>query len=356
MENWVPIFRPKLPNYSQLEKYITRIDSSRIYSNFGPLDDEVRLRFSEYLGLPAENIVTCANATLGIQGAISSSQSKGRWGLPAWTFSATAAALNQAKGSGVFFDVDENWRVDLDGSIPNMIDVLPFGQPVGGSRRYTDSAINNLVIDAAASIDACTNQVWHNFPSFAGILSFHATKVLPAGEGGLFFSNRTDWAERFRNWTRFGMENSRTSVNQGTNAKMSEYNAAVLLASMDNWPSDRFLWLEQLSRANDLAKKYGYSSSPQLSTLQATPYWIVEESDPARLDRLKTTFKENLIQTRNWWESGCHKMPAYDHFGREDLTNTDRIGVETLGLPFWIDMEELVWQRIEAAFQAADPM
>ncbi len=356
MENWIPIFRPKLPSYSQLEKYITRIDSCRIYSNFGPLDDEVRLRFSQYLGLPAENIVSCANATLGIEGAISTSQSSGKWGLPAWTFSATAAALNQAKGRGVFFDVNEDWRVAIDGSTPNVIDVLPFGQPVGEPARYAEAGIDNLVIDAAASIDACTNQVWQNFPRFAGILSFHATKVLPAGEGGLFFSNNTDWAERFRSWTRFGMENSRTSINQGTNAKMSEYGAAVLLASMDNWPSDRVLWLEQLSRANNLAKKYGYTSSPQLSTLQATPYWIVEEVDPVRLDRLKTSFKENFIQTRNWWESGCHKMPAYVHFDRLDLTNTDRIGKQTLGLPFWIDMDELVWRRIESAFQAADLM
>jgi dTDP-4-amino-4,6-dideoxygalactose transaminase len=136
---------------------------------------------------------------------------------------------------------------------------------------------------------------------------------------------------------------------------MSEYNAAVLLASIDNWASDRVLWLEQLARAGDLAKKYGYTSSPQLSTPQATPYWIVEECDRLRLDRLKTSFKENFIQTRNWWESGCHKMSAYDHFDRKGLTNTDRISEQTLGLPFWIDMDEQVWRRIEIAFQAADP-
>jgi hypothetical protein len=47
-------------------------------------------------------------------------------------------------------------------------------------------------------------------------------------------------------------------------------------------------------------------------------------------------------------------MPAYAHFKTVDLMNTNVIAAQTLGLPFWIDMDESVWQRVEFAFQCAD--
>jgi dTDP-4-amino-4,6-dideoxygalactose transaminase len=325
MSNRIPIFRPKLPTYRQLEKYILKIDSSREYTNFGPLNQDVRSRFSDYLGLPIENIVTCSNATLGIEGAISTSGSIGTWGLPAWTFSATAAALNQSKGIGKFLDVDNNWRVQLD-----------------------------EIVDAAASFDGCVSQEWDKFPQFAGILSFHATKVLPSGEGGLFFSNSLEWSEKFKSWTCFGMKTGRVSTNPGTNAKLSEYHAAVLLASFDNWTTDREMWLEQISRANSLATKYGYISTPQFPSQHVTPYWIVQHDQKSKLFALKEAFHKTGIETRAWWEFGCHQMPAYKHFERDELTNTNRIAGHTLGLPFWIDMDETVWNRLENAFQSVD--
>ena len=349
----IPMFRPRLPSYSQLEKYITVIDSSRQYSNFGPLESEVRLRFSEYLRLPIENIVTCSNATLGINGAISTSSTSGIWSLPSWTFTATAAALNQARGTGFFLDIDHEWRAKPSKDYSNLVDVLPFGQPVGTSKRYVENNVHEVVIDAAASFDSLLDQSWAEFPRFAAILSFHATKVLPAAEGGLFFSNSTEWAEQFRNWTRFGMQTGRVSFSEGTNAKMSEYHSAVLLASLDNWISDRKEWIAQISRANQLATKYGYRSNPHLPKECATPYWIVQHENPAAMEKLKRTFEAQKIETRAWWEYGCHKMPAYSHFLKGDLSTTDLVARQTLGLPFWIDMENEVWEAIERAFQRA---
>ena len=348
------MFRPKLPTYSKLEKYISSIDASRHYSNFGPLESEVRSRFSNYLGLPQENIVLCANATLGIEGAISTSNSTGLWGLPSWTFTATAAALNQSVGTGIFLDINSDWRVEPNHLCQNLIDVLPFGQPIGDPSRYQSFGMKKIVIDAAASFDSCAGQSWNSFPPVAGVLSFHATKVLPAAEGGLFFSNSAEWAEDFRSWTKFGMKSKRISVNSGTNAKLSEYHSAVLLASMDTWDSDRELWLTQLSRANDLARKFGYASNPQLSEKYAIPYWIVQHKDIEAIRTLRQSFAEQSIETRDWWESGCHQMSAYNHFLRQDLSMTNQVAQETLGLPFWIDMDNDVWEAIERAFQRAD--
>jgi dTDP-4-amino-4,6-dideoxygalactose transaminase len=349
--NPIPVYVPSLPTYKKLEKYLAKIDASHHYSNFGPLETEVRERFSEYLGLPLTNIVTCANATLGLEGTLETNQSSDLWHLPSWTFSATASAVLRTKSKGRFKDVDDDWRVLINTESKNLIDVLPFGQAVGPNERYQSPALKNLVIDAAASFDSLRDINMPKNIAACGVISFHATKVMPAGEGGLFFTNSSEWAEKFRAWTTFGMSGTRISEIGGSNAKMSEYHAAVLLASLDSWDSDRSMWLEQKERAKELTINFGLQSEPNNSSTFATPYWIVSSNDALKIQKIKSVFAANDIQTREWWEDGCHAMPAYRNFEIDNLTKTDFIAKHSLGLPFWKDMSDKVWNRIEQTLQ-----
>jgi len=347
--NQIPIYIPSLPTYKKLEAYLKRIDASHHYSNFGPLENEVRVRFSDYLGLPIENIVTCANATLALEGALETTQSIADWHLPSWTFSATASAVLRTKSKGRFIDVDDQWRILIDEEKHNLVDVLPFGQALGPLIRYESKSIENLVIDAAASFDSLRNVKLPANINSCGIVSFHATKVIPAGEGGLLFSNSADWAEQFRAWTTFGMKGTRISQTVGSNAKMSEYHAAVLLASLDSWSVDRTKWLEQKDRAIQLTRDMGLNFEPANTSELATPYWIISADESGRIQRVKDVFEAKNIQTRAWWESGCHNMPAYEQFEQGSLSKTQSITTSSLGLPFWKDMDDEIWERIEEA-------
>ena len=90
----IPILVPNVPKYRSLKKYLKRVDSARIYSNFGPLNAELIFRLSKFLGVPERNIQTAANATLALEGAIrTSDESKLDWEMPSWTFAAKVELL-----------------------------------------------------------------------------------------------------------------------------------------------------------------------------------------------------------------------------------------------------------------------
>ena len=91
-----------------------------------------------------------------------------------------------------------------------------------------------VVVDAAASFGATAagGHFGKNFPG-AVVFSFHATKAFGIGEGGLVYSRDTDLISRIRQAANFGFSETRECVLTGLNGKLSEYAAAIALATLD---------------------------------------------------------------------------------------------------------------------------
>src|SRR5262249_18475437 len=104
----LPVMRPQLPPASRLLPYLSRIDQSRIYSNFGPLTADFERRLSAHFAAPERTVTTLANATLGL--ALALEAQGARPGtlclMPAWTFVASAQAAVAAGMVPFFVDVD----------------------------------------------------------------------------------------------------------------------------------------------------------------------------------------------------------------------------------------------------------
>lgn len=229
----IPVMKPRLPDADAVAPWLRLMDASGIYSNYGPLVSMLERRYAEFFGVGAEQVVTVANATLGIEGAVSVLPAS-VWQVPAFTFAATGHAVNRAGASVEFADVDrESWALPaaetLDAS-EGLLPVLPFGAPVEWRRWAWHPTV---IIDAAASMGAAEGRLGGLPPGWAVVFSLHATKVLPAGEGGLVVFGSEDDARALRRWTNFGFDAARISVAPGTNAKMSEIHAAYALASLE---------------------------------------------------------------------------------------------------------------------------
>ena len=345
----IQIMRPRLPAQHQLRKNLRRIDRAGIYSNFGPLNHELLEGFAEHFRIPISNMCTVTNATLGLEGAIrSSSPSAGTWSLPSWTFTATAAAAINSGESIEFLDVDGDWRVVPSSGTKNLIDVLPFGDQLRIDRLPNN--LDNLIIDAAASVDTLYFDDFFKMRKFGLVVSLHATKLIQAGEGGLFISNDSGWVERFKSWSNFGMDGSRTSLFVGSNAKMSEYASAIGLASLKNWKRDRQDWLSQSNRAYEISNRFGLKVLNPMAQKQVTPYWIIKSE---KIERIKQEFELAGIPYRSWWESGCHEMPAYSKYQVMPLPNTELATKNSLGLPFHLFLNNPQWKRIETSLEKA---
>ena len=147
-----------MPPASEVEPWLARMDEARIYSNFGPLVRELEALFARHLNVAADRVVSVANATLGLVGAVSVTTASD-WLIPDFTFPATAHAVLGAGRRLHFGDVHlEDWQLDVSTAVDalevgtlGVMPVMPFGAPVNLSpwARFT-----HVVLDAAASLGA----------------------------------------------------------------------------------------------------------------------------------------------------------------------------------------------------------
>ena len=345
----IPIFKPKLPVWSELKTYLEKIDENGWYSNYGPLSTSVESRIADYCGMQSSQIVTVANATLALEGALSTHLESGIWDCPAWTFAATPSALSRSSKEFRFVDIDGEWRIAAPAKETLnkfVVDVLPFGAAVNINRF--ESHVETILVDAAASFDSLRDLNLSTGKQIGIVLSFHATKSLPGGEGAVFISNDVNWVNRVRQWGNFGFSEKRSSEFVGTNSKMNEYSAAVVLASLDKWEKDKLVWEELSTWATRLTSSLGFKVQPSLSEGYVSPYWILQAT-PQIIERIESSFQDAMIQTRRWWGYGCHKMNAFTSIKKTDLQFTDATALSTLGLPFFKSLTLEERDRIESA-------
>ena len=344
----IPVMRPKLPVAERIAPYMQRIDGARIYSNFGPLARSLEARLATCFGAPDDGVVSMANATVGLTLALTAQHPEpgSLCAIPAWTFVATPHAVTQAGLVPYFVDVDpESWALDPDvlsrelarapGKVSAVMPVAPFGRPIDVSlwdqfRARTGLAV---VIDAAASFDSL---VAGRVPS---VVSLHATKVIGIGEGGCVVSRDTELIRDLRARANFGLFQSRESRASATNAKLSEYHAAIGLAALDEWDVTRAEWMAvadayngAFAGLNRVQLQSGFGTSWIASTC------VVDIADVG-VERVERAFDAAKIETRRWWGRGAHDHPATHRFPRTSLSVTETLARSTIGLPFYRDLE-----------------
>jgi dTDP-4-amino-4,6-dideoxygalactose transaminase len=280
-------------------------------------------------------VAVCSSGTSALEGAVSTTPEGVGLDLPAWTFTATPGSVIRSGRAARFVDVDLAQRAVFDPSTEHAIDVLPFG--TGPDWDRPGAARQTVIVDAAASYDACESFPFPSESRVGVVVSLHATKSLPAGEGGVFFSNDEGWVADFRRWGNFGMWGSRVSQVPGINAKMSELTAAVAHASLDAWPQQRAQWRELAMHAHRVASELGVAPPGTSSASVAMPYWNIVLRDAEARQGLEEFLGRNGVETRRWWGDGCHVMPAYEHVPRPSLP-VDGHAATMLGLPFHLGL------------------
>lgn len=305
----IKLLQPKMPTADQLLPYLRRIDEARWYSNFGPLV----MRLEDRLSLHYDNahIVTVSNCTAGLEIVYRefTHMELGSWSpkllLPALTFPATILAAHTA-GFGVDF-------CDVDPKTWTAWPVSGFGLPEIGSP-----------LDAAGAYGEQTVRVGQT-----AVFSLHATKILGCGEGGYIVTHDAELARRYRRMTNFGME-SGISKGWGTNAKMSEYHAAVALASLDLF--DREPWLQLFDWYDE--------HLPDFVVKQKRPrgvYPMLSVKLPCPAKPVMEIMRQMGVETRQWY---CPPMYRHPLFEAPPLPVTEDLAEHLIGLPWHLYLTE----------------
>lgn len=357
----LPVARPRMPRAEALFPYLKRIDEGRTYSNFGPLVSELEGRLAQRLGVDPACVVTVANATAGLTLALQTIVTEaggvrepgGYCLIPSWTFVATAHAVSAAGLTPFLVDVDEtSWAMTpdiaraalarIDGPVAAVMPVAPFGAPmdVAAWDLFTADTGIPAVIDAAAGHDAV------RAGRSPAVVSLHATKILGAGEGGYVVCHDPDLIVGIKRRSNFGFHGARNAEVTGGNAKMSEYHAAVGLASMDSYATDiagfravAAAYRQRLARRQWVGFQVGFGSEWCGSVCVARFVGADQQRIIARLDAIG-------VGNRAWWGAGVHAQSAFAGLPRLPLPVTEMLAQETLGLPYFVDMTDTDVERV----------
>jgi len=357
----IPVAVPAMPRASDLAPYLERIDAAGWYSNFGPLVLEFEARLAARFGTDA-TVVTVANGTLALTLALEAlGLPRGSLcALPSWTFVATAHAVRMAGLVPWFVDVHPEAGeltpegllaalAEAPGPVAVAMPVAVMGRPMSPAawRAFQDATGVKVIIDAAAGFDAATSA------EVPVMVSLHATKTLGVGEGGFIASEDPEFSTRLRAMTNFAFMGDRVSRHVATNAKLSEYSAAVGLAALDQWPTTRNRYAAAARRLRialaDM-KEVTFQEGWGTNWISST---CVVRLPAGTADPVEASLSASGVDTRRWWGSGCHVAPAFRDCPASALPVTEALAASSLGLPFFSDLGGAQIQKIASALRSA---
>lgn len=329
--------KPRLATFEEIAPFLKRIDQNNVYTNHGPLVLELEESYSRYLNVDKELVVAVTNATQAIQGLISILDKKD-WIVPDYTFSASGLAVLNANRNIHICDVSLlDWKIDVnlieeDHKSFGIMPVMPFGSAID-FEPYLN--FKNVVVDAAASLGATPPAFSQMRSGWAVVYSLHATKILSAGEGAIVVCGDSKLADSLRAWINFGFLVDRNSEIQGTNAKMSEMNAAYGLYSILNIDTERADWLKSqkfvTSQTIDCPWSTFVNSTPQFHS-----YWIASFKDKEEKNMVTKRLDRAGIQSRDWWAKPLSMQKAFLKSNILSRTeNAKYLSSVNLGLPMY---------------------
>ena len=359
----VPLQRPDLPRLVDVQRYYERSEQARWYSNGGPCVSLLEDRITTALEAEAFAVANCTvGLVLALRATTIARRTSGRRYVvcPSYTFSATAGAVVSAGFEPLFVDVDPvNWQPDpaqidlalaqYGTDVAAVVTTSTFGCPPPIEVRVhweTSCAAAGvpLVVDSAAGFgaqDADGRLLGRQ--GDAEVFSFHATKPFAVGEGGLVTTTDPEVAELLRTMRNFGFDSERRVVGEGTNAKLSEIQAAVALVVWDRFGDvldarrARGGWLcDALSPSDFVFQPLVASGTWPLTSV------LVPASSRARIEQ--QAFEEG-VELRRYYDRPLHRESPYEHGSAVGtLPVTLELAQRTLTLPMAndLDADELV--------------
>jgi dTDP-4-amino-4,6-dideoxygalactose transaminase len=366
----IPFLRPRLVPLDSYAPLLRQIDASRLYSNSGPLNTRFEREVVERLFDGVGQSVTVCNATLGLMLAIRAVKRAGRFAvMPSFTFAATPLAAQWCGLEPYFVDVDpETWCLDgnkLQAALDELGDQVAVVVPYAAFGTAMDCAPYErlqrigwpVVIDAAPGLGTRNNgQAFGLGFSGAIVYSLHATKTFGIGEGGLVYSGDSGLITTIRRLANFGFDASRSSSAQGLNAKLSEYAAAIALATLQSHA-------ERVAIREELYQAYvaGFRREELIARgwrLQQLAGEVAHQFMPActPCGTLNRTVVDALagafIEIRTYFAPACHQQAQFSSAPCGPLAVTEDLSRRIVSLPLWEDMGTGRVNRVCAGLRA----
>lgn len=358
-----PIFvtRPYLPPLADLLPMLEEIWRTRILSNAGPFHQRLEARLCEFLGAPNLSLVT--NGMVALEQAVEAARLTGDIVTTPYSFVATTHAVRRAQLRPVFVDIrSHDLNIDPDRieeaitpETSAIVAVHCYGNPcaVDEIQAIADRHGLKVIYDAAHAFGVRYRGESLLVHGDYATVSLHATKAFNTFEGGLIVAsnsaNKAD-IDRRRN---FGIVDEDRIPGLGTNAKMSEFNAAVGLLQLDHFEDVRRRRAEVDRRYRErLAEIPGIDPLPLPDdTVPNYGYFpvLVRPDYPIGRDALYEALSHNGICTRRYFYPLLATLPLYRDLPSataEHLPKATEAAAQILCLPIFPELDPADQDRI----------
>jgi dTDP-4-amino-4,6-dideoxygalactose transaminase len=363
-EQLVPMVRPVLPSFEELEEGIHHILNSGMVTRGRYLNT-----FEQELAshLEVRHAIAVSSCTSGLMLAYKGLGLSGEVVVPSFTFMATVSALVWCGLKPVFADVHPGTTnldpASVEAAVTSettaIVAVHNFGNPadIEALENIARRRGLKLVFDAAHGFGARYKDSPVGGQGNVQVFSLSPTKLLISGEGGVVATNDDDLAHKVRVGREYGNDGSYDSAFPGLNARMPELSALLGLNSLKN--------LEYAAESrNRIAESFreGLEILPGLTFQEVRPvdrhsyreFSVVVDQAAFGLsrDQLALALKAENVDTRKYYDPPVHCHTAYKQFYYgAPLPSTELLAANSLSLPMWSKMDPEIILGITGAFR-----
>ncbi len=236
----INVTRSSMPTYEEYCEEIKELWESRWLTHNGVKHKELEAKLKMYMDTP--NITLYTNGHLALENALNVLDLEGEVITTPYTFASTTQAIVRNKLMPVFCDVkEEDYTIDPDKiealiteKTSAIVGVHVYGNlcDVEAIQKIADKYNLKVIYDAAHAFGVSKNGV--NCSGFGDIsmFSFHATKVFHTIEGGCLTYKDNKYRDKLNALKFYGMYENGEYSEVGSNAKMTEFAAAMGLCNL----------------------------------------------------------------------------------------------------------------------------
>jgi dTDP-4-amino-4,6-dideoxygalactose transaminase len=370
----IPLIRPDLPSYEDVEGQFREILENGRITNFGKYVAQFEQDAADCLGA---NTVTISSGTMAMVMTLQALglQKGQKVILPSFTFMATGQAILYAGGVPVFAEITDDLTLcpdDLAGLLEQHSDVfgvIPvhmYGLPARTDE--IESVVSaaagkrghhiNVIYDAAHAFGSERNGRKVGTFGDAEVFSLSVTKVVVTVEGGLVASRNADLIQRIRKMRNYGIESDYHTFWPGMNGKMSEFHAIVGVENLKR--------LDHLMAERQKQARYYVDRIKEMSDFIpcAWPKDVVHtfkdfsvmtpEKLEGKRDAVIAFLKERGIETRAYFFPPLHEQKYFQTYVDRPLPATQRLSRRVITLPFFTTITAEDMDYVAEALAAAE--
>lgn len=359
------VTRPYLPSKAKYKKLVDQIFENQILTNKGPLHNQLISELNEKMGISNINLFVNGHQALEIAIKSLNLAPGGEVITTPFTFVSTTHAIINCGLKPVFCDIKEtDYTIDenkiealITKNTVAILGVHVYGNPCNVEAIEKIAKKHNLkvIYDAAHAFGVKYKNKSILDYGDVSMVSFHATKVFNTIEGGLTSTRDQEAFEIQGKLQNFGIYNYKYEY-IGTNAKMNEFQAAMGLASIDDFAKIVKrrkhiinLYIRELKQCDGI-KLQNYKLNNVDHNYAYFPIVVVPEKYGLNRDELSEILEENDIYPRKYFYPLTSEMECYfdlfPEFRQYEVPVAKKIAERVLTLPLYYDLKDEEVEKI----------